>query len=272
MNVLSDFETLQMAQTPRGPIAYRRAGSGPTLVLLHPLALSGAVWRPVVERLAGDFDIIAPDARGHGDTPWDGEPFSMEDLAADVIALIGTITDGPVVLGGASMGGSTAMVAAPQLSDRLRALVLLDTTAWYGADAPETWAGRAQKASSTPREQQLPFQLDRWFTPDTAEHHPEIVDPVVDAFLATNSAAHAAASVAMGNLDARPGLASVTVPTLVLTGADDYATPPVMGRLAAESVQNGEFRELSGARHLGLLERPELADQVTAFVTQRAEV
>jgi len=56
-------------------------------VLLHPLALSSEVWGTYGALLARSFDVIAPDARGHGKSGWDSEPFGIDDLADDVAAL-----------------------------------------------------------------------------------------------------------------------------------------------------------------------------------------
>src|SRR5262245_44795633 len=149
------FETLRSVSTTSGTTAYRRAGSGPTLVLLHALALSSAIWQPLARRLAGSFDVVAPDARGHGATSWDGEPFTMADLATDVVALLDALAIDLASVAGMSMGGSTAMVLGPLLGERLTGLVLLDTTAWYGPHARDTWAVRAAKAADEPRSAQV---------------------------------------------------------------------------------------------------------------------
>jgi 3-oxoadipate enol-lactonase len=263
------FDTASTANTSRGTVSLRRVGTGRALVLLHPLAVSSGIWRPVAGRLSGSFDVLAPDARGHGATSWDGRPFTVTDLAMDVVALLDALEIERVSVAGMSMGGSTAMVLGPLLGERLTGLVLLDTTAWYGPQAEESWGARADHAVQQSRSDQLGFQLDRWFTPETVAGRPDVVEPVVDAFLATSSAAHAAACVAMGALDAREDLSRITAPTLGITGTDDYATPPEMGRSAIARVVDGEFRELPGLRHLAVIERPELADDIAAFLTER---
>ena len=71
---MSDFASLQFTSLPAHRVAYRRAGAGPPVVLLHPLALSGGVWGEFARQLSVSFDLIAPDARGHGDSGWDGNP------------------------------------------------------------------------------------------------------------------------------------------------------------------------------------------------------
>lgn len=247
---------------PAGRIAYRRQGAGEPLVLLHPLALSGEVWGPLAERLAASYDVIAPDARGHGATGWDGGAFMIEDLADDVIALLDGLGLDAAHLVGMSMGGSTAINAAGRHQGRVRRVVLADSTAWYGEQAPQTWAGRATGVLAKPRAEHIPFQVDRWFTEGFRQAHGERVDRVVDLFLATDSAAHAQACRALGQMDSRGLLPGVTAPTLAFAGEEDYATPPAMSELVAQHVPDAVALTLPGLRHLSLVESPGLADLI----------
>lgn len=126
------------------------------------------MWRRLIDRLAPHCRVIAPDARGHGASGWDGAPFSVPDLAEDVAALIDHLGAGPARVAGMSMGGCTAIALAVRHPDSVASLVLADTTADYGPAKAVTWAERAEKAVAVPREQQLAFQTDRWFSPASA--------------------------------------------------------------------------------------------------------
>lgn len=245
-------------------------GGGDPVVLLHPLALSGALWEPLATHLADEFTVYAPDQRGHGGTSWDGRPFTLEDMADDLAQALDGLAVGPVHLLGMSMGGGVAMTFAARYADRVRTLVLADTTAWYGPNAVAAWADRAEKAATVPRDEQVGFQVDRWYSEGYADNHPAEVDRVVRIFEATNSQAHAAACVAMGAFDARDRLPAITAPTLVLVGEYDYATPPDMARVLADDIPDATLRVLTDLRHLSLIERPELADDVRAHLTGRA--
>jgi 3-oxoadipate enol-lactonase len=245
-----------------GRLAVRRWGVGEPLVLLHPLALSGELWTPLAEALADEFQVFAFDLRGHGRSAWDGKPFSIEDLADDVAGALDDLDLPAVSLVGLSLGGSVAVTFAGLYPERVRSLVLADTTAWYGEDAVSSWAERAEKAAAVPRAKQVPFQLDRWFTPEFRETHAAGADRAVKIFLHTNSEAHAAASIAMGDLDSRPLLPEVTAPTLVLVGEHDYATPPSMAMTLADGIAGAKLEVLPGLRHMSLIERPALAERV----------
>lgn len=255
-------EETRLVATAHGPIAVRRQGAGDPVVLLHPLALSGELWRPLAAALSDRFDVLSLDLRGHGASGWDGSPFSIEDMARDVAKVLDALEIGSVGMLGMSMGGSVAVTFAGLFPERVRTLVLADTTAWYGENAVTAWAERARRAVEVPRADQLPFQIDRWFSPSFVERDPEEVERVTQIFLRTDSRAHAAASIAMGDLDSRRLLSSVRATTLVVVGEEDYATPPDMAGVLADGIPGATLLSLPGLRHMSLIERPELADVV----------
>jgi 3-oxoadipate enol-lactonase len=235
-------------------------------VALHALALSGRLWDPMAATLAETRTVLAPDARGHGGSDWDRQPFTVEDLADDVAALIEAQADGPVDVIGLSMGGSTAIRLAQRRPDLVGSLVLADTTACYGPDRVAQWTGRAEKAIGVPRHKQVEFQVDRWFSPAFVNAHPDEVRRVSDIFVATDSAAHAAACHAFAGLDAEAGLSGIKAPTLVLVGRDDYATPPAMAEVLAAGIPNARLEVLEDTRHLSLIGRPDLWARLATYL------
>ncbi|HEY4085546.1 MAG TPA: alpha/beta hydrolase [Bryobacteraceae bacterium] len=107
---------------------WRTGGDKPPLVLLHGLTGSGACWIPLARALEHEYDVVMPDARGHGSSSTRLEGYRYEDFAGDVAGLIqGLGLVGPV-LSGHSMGGMTAAVAANQRAADVRGLILVDPT------------------------------------------------------------------------------------------------------------------------------------------------
>jgi len=253
--------------TQRGGFEVAVTGrGGRPLVALHALALSGRLWDPMAAALADTRTVLAPDARGHGGSDWDRGPFTIADLADDVAAIIEESADGPVDVIGLSMGGSTAILLAQRRPDLVARLVLADTTACYGPNRVAQWTERAEKAVGVPREKQVEFQVDRWFSPSFLLARPDEVHRVSDIFVATDSAAHAAACHAFAGLDAEPGLGEIKAPTLVLVGRDDYATPPAMAEVLAASIPDAQLEVLEDTRHLSLIERPDLWERVATHL------
>lgn len=237
-----------------------------TTLLLHSLAMSGGLWQPLRDRLPDSFAL---DARGHGESTWDGTPFTVEDLAADAATLIEARADGPVAVAGMSMGGCVAIALAGTRPDLVDRLVLADTTADYGPDKMTAWAERADNAIHKPRDKQLTFQVDRWFSPAFAQEHPAEVKRVSELFLATDSRAHAQACLALGAFDGTALLPKITAHTLVVVGEHDYATPPAMARALAEGIPDARLHVFENARHFSVFEAHGGLDLVAGFLEGR---
>ncbi len=106
----------------------RTGGAKPPLVLLHGLTGSGACWTPVARALENEYDVVMPDARGHGNSSTPLHGYRYEDHAGDVVGLIrGLGLPGPILLGH-SMGGMTAALVAGQVGTAIRGLILADPT------------------------------------------------------------------------------------------------------------------------------------------------
>jgi N-formylmaleamate deformylase len=106
----------------------RTGGAKPPLVLLHGLTGSGACWTPSARALESEYDLVMPDARGHGKSSTPLHGYRYEDLASDVVALFRELGLAAPILLGHSMGGMTAAVVASQATTLIRGLVLADPT------------------------------------------------------------------------------------------------------------------------------------------------
>lgn len=104
----------------------RTGGNKPSVVLLHGLMTSGACWTPLARELEADYDVIMPDARGHGNSSAPYQGYCYDNLATDVSSLIEALRLANPILLGHSMGGMTAAVVASRSPKRLRGLVLAD--------------------------------------------------------------------------------------------------------------------------------------------------
>lgn len=259
--------------TPAGgtpAIAYTDTGDGPPLVLLHGFPLCREMWAPQLG-LADRFRVIVPDLHGFGESglPAGGWTVdSMADAIADLLTGIGI--SGPVVLGGLSMGGYVALAFARRHPDRLRALILADTKA--EPDTEEGKAGRAamiELARSGGAAAVADKMLPNLFGETTRERRQEVIAEVrriaagqsVDAVVAGLSALR-------DRPDARPGLADIRVPTLVLVGSEDKLTPPAAARAMVAAIPGAEYKEIPASGHMSNLETPsEFTTAVRMFLT-----
>jgi N-formylmaleamate deformylase len=124
MNWITGFR-----QTNGAIIHYRRTGGDkPSLLLLHGLMANGACWTPFARALENEYDVVMPDARGHGASSAPLGGYRYEDHAADVSALIAGLRLSAPILLGHSMGGMTAAVVASQAPRSIRGVILVDPT------------------------------------------------------------------------------------------------------------------------------------------------
>ncbi|MDR3561968.1 MAG: alpha/beta hydrolase [Negativicutes bacterium] len=106
----------------------RTGGSKPPLILLHGLTANGACWAAVAHAMEGEYDVIMPDARGHGQSSVPDNGYRYEDHANDVVGLIEALRLSPPVLIGHSMAGMIAALVASRNPGLLRCLILADPT------------------------------------------------------------------------------------------------------------------------------------------------
>src|SRR3990170_1637952 len=141
-------------------IAYQRSGDGPPLVLLHGFICDSRVWRPQIDELSRDFDVIAWDAPGCGQSSDPGEEFSMAEFADRLAGLLNVIgVHGAHVLG-LSWGGTAALEFYHRCTEKVRSLILADTYAGWtgslGAEAAEQRLGRCLRESGMPAQEWVP--------------------------------------------------------------------------------------------------------------------
>ena len=139
----------------------------------------------------------------------------------------------------------------------MTALGLIDTTAWYGADAPAKFKERAETVRATGMRGMIDFQLTRWFSDDFRAKHPDVLKRTFDIFVANDLDCYAASCELLGAADTRRALASFTMPVAVVVGDEDYATPVAMAKHLHAAIPQSTLTIIPGARHLTPIEFPD---------------
>ncbi|WP_439551258.1 alpha/beta fold hydrolase [Falsiroseomonas sp.] len=237
-------------------IAPARKAGAPRIALLHSLALDRSFWNGVVTAIDGQAELLAMDCRGHGASGQDAGPVPVRRMADDLAAVLDHAGWDRALVCGCSMGGTIALAFAASHPERCTTLVAIDTTAWYGPEAPKAWEDRAVKAEAGGMAALLPFQHARWLSPGFRESHPQVEAAADAVFLANDVASYGAACRMLGTTDLRQTITAICMPTLVMVGTDDGATPPAMAEEIARRIPGAVLQPLEGARHLTPLERP----------------
>ncbi|GAA3433845.1 alpha/beta hydrolase [Kutzneria kofuensis] len=214
------------------------------LVLLHAFPLDSRMWDGVREPLATRLRLVTPDL-GEG-------PPSLDAAADTVLAGLG---DEPFVLGGCSMGGYLAMSILRKAPAQVRGLLFVDTKS--AADAAEARENRLAVAARAESEGVAGWLADAMLPnlvgPTTREHRPEVLATLRSLI---DSQAGSVVARAQRAMAARPDstelLAQVTVPTLVVRGAEDALMAP-----GAVEVPGARVVEMAGCGHLPPVEDPD---------------
>ena len=229
----------------------------PRLALIHSLALDRSVWDGVVAALKDEAEILTYDCRGHGGSPRPPGPYSAPLCAGDLAELFDHVQWERAVVAGCSMGGNIAQAFAAEYPQRTLALGLIDTTAWYGADASAKFKERADAARTKGLRSMIDFQLTRWFSDDFRANHPEVLERTANIFMANDVDCYAASCGLLGAADTRAQLGAFRMPTAIVVGEEDYATPVAMARQLHEAIPQSTLSIIPGARHLTPIEFPD---------------
>ncbi|MFE3852584.1 alpha/beta fold hydrolase [Streptomyces griseorubiginosus] len=225
------------------------------LVLVHGHPFDHTMWRPQIEAFSASRRVLAPDLRGYGASP-DGPPVEhFEDFARDIEALLDEQDVPACVLAGLSMGGQIVMDCYRLFPERIRGLVLADT--FPAAETPEGVTVRHAMADRLLREGMAGY-ADEVLEKMVAPYAPDDVKAHVHGMMTATrpEAAAAALRARAARSDHRELLPRVTVPALVVVGADDTYTPVADARAMHAALPDSRLCVVEGAAHLPNLERP----------------
>jgi pimeloyl-ACP methyl ester carboxylesterase len=212
------------------PALYHKiAGSGPHVVLLHPVGLDLTFLEPVAAELCRSFTVLSVDLRGNGHSPASPPARSLDDYADDVHVLLGARGFAPAAVAGFSFGGMVAQHLALKYPKDVSALAICAT-------------------------------LDRWFTPEFRASG--AADAARDRLLSDNVMAWAQAWRAMAAIDTSARLGAIQVPTLCLAGEIDKSSPPEIVAAIAEQIAGARFAVIPGAPHMLFIEQPRAVARV----------
>lgn len=264
---------LSVAKTPDGAeIAWKvipGRGTG-RIALTHSLAMDHRFWERAAGLLADAGEVLVWDCRGHGRSTKGPGPYTVEQFADDLAAVLDAARWDRCAVAGASMGGSVTLAFAARHPQRVTGLGLVDTTAWYGADAPTAWEERAQKAQASGMAALVGFQKARWFSEAFHAEHPELVEACVQVFLANDLAAYVETCRMLGRFDLRAALPGFGFPTRIVVGSEDYATPPAMAEAMRAAIPGATLKVLPGAAHLTPVEcHAVVADELRQIMAAR---
>ncbi len=239
----------------------RTGGAKPPVVLLHGLMGSGACWTPLARALEGEFDVVMPDARGHGDSSAPHHGYRYDDHASDVMGLIRGLHLARPVLVGHSMGGMTAAVVASRGALLLRGLILVDPTFL----SPERQREVRDSDVADQHRRDLGLRRSDLVAQARARHprrSPEIVELLAEARLKTRMGAFDV--LTPPNPEYRDVVRAIDVPSLLVIGDSSPVVTLEMATELRSLNPRVRIEQVQDAGHGLPFDQPERLGQVVA--------
>lgn len=243
-------------------IGFRRAGSGTPLLLLHGAVCDSRVWRLTLETFADEYDVVAWDAPGCGQSSDAPEHLRMGDFADCLAAFVDALgLQRPHVIGH-SWGSTLALELCLRHPSRVRSLVLVGGYAgWAGSLPPDETRRRLdfalEAADAVESKAWDPRSMPGLFS-DVMP--PEHAADLVAIMTEIRPGATRTMAYALAEADLRDGLGEVAVPTLLLHGGDDVRSPLSVARDLHGEIPDSTLTVLPGLGHECYLEDPPAFD------------
>lgn len=248
-------------------VAWDETGSGRTILFLHGFPFNRQLWREQLRAVPDGWRGVAMDLRGFGDSAGSADPqYTMDMFADDAAALLTHLRVRRAVICGLSMGGYIAFAMQRRYPSMLGGLVLADTRAT--ADSETERNNRLQLAQRVQAEGAgvlVEGMLPKLFAPATPYQKPQMVEWVRAMMAATSPGTLARALAGMAaRPNSEPSLRDVTVPTLVIVGADDAITDRGQAQLMARAIRGSQIEVIPEAGHLSNLEAPDIFNRAVS--------
>ncbi len=254
---MADIMATERLTAGHGALTAERCGQGRDLVVLHSLLADRHAFDPVLPAFAAKHRVTLFNLPGfHGSQP---------AVLALMDAYVAAIEDGfdefkignDAVLLGNGFGGTVALAFALAHPERIAKLVLSDAAAAFPPEGRAQFKAMAAKVMDGGLGAIAEVAAKRVFSPAYLAAHPEKIEERKQVLLGIDPKAFLAACAILQEADLTPLLPRLKVPTLVVCGELDQATPPVLNKAIADKVAGARYVELPGCGHCPPLEQPE---------------
>lgn len=251
-------------QGPAGQLAVQRWGDAraPAVLMAHSILSSHRMWREQAALLASQgWQVLCADTRGHGGSQAPAGPYTMDQLAADSVAVLDALAIAKAHYVGLSLGGMSGFGVALNHAERLLSLVVCDARADMPAAAGAVWNERIDLALAQKSCAGLAAAtLERWFGAAFVAAHPDTMADFTRAIAATSPEGFAGCARAIQGLNYLPRCNEIKLPTTFIVGANDGPLPQALRDLTAVMPQ-ARLEVIADAMHLPNIDQPEAFNQ-----------
>jgi 3-oxoadipate enol-lactonase len=252
---------MSVLMRPWGHLHYRLRGPDARLpvILLNSLGTDLRMWEGVADRLPY-LRLIGTDKRGHGlsATPTDG--WTLDDLAADVLALMDHLGVNRAAVAGCSIGGMIAQRMATLAPSRIAGLFLSNTAMKVGTD--ESWALRIKGVTEQGLRGMAPQIMERWFAP--AFRATDEARAWETMLMRGDDAGYISTCRVLAAADLRTSSPTIACPVVLVGGTADASTPEDLVRATAAAINGARVEIIPGAGHIPAIDNPDATARLLA--------
>jgi len=194
----------------------------PAIIFSNSLGTDHSMWDGQLESLRRDFYVIRYDTRGHGLTSAPKGPYTIAQLAQDVLGLLTHLGIDKAFFCGISMGGLIGQWLAVNAPERIEALVIANTASKIGTE--QAWKERAALVRKEGLHAIAESAPSRWFTPEFYGTHPKTVNELLVNLKNMNAEGYASCCEALAQEDLRESISKIDIPTFIISGSHDPVT------------------------------------------------
>ncbi|MGV8025300.1 MAG: alpha/beta fold hydrolase [Anaerolineaceae bacterium] len=246
---------------------YEKYGTGLPVVCIHGYPLDHSIWKPLVSYLETKTQVILPDLRGHGKSPAPAGPYTMQEMAEDILDLIDTLGFSQVLMVGQSMGGYIALQFARFYPERLLGLVLVASHPY--PDDPEKKKKRYDTIQKVKEEgvvkalEEFPLCLSS--VPEIQEYTRKIINSTCTTGVMGSLQAMAE------RIDHSDILSNAEYPTAVILGQQDSFVPQAQIKQMQAQFPKTKFSVLENTGHMLMMEEPQAVSALLLEIVNQIE-
>ena len=239
-------------------------GNGTPVIFLHPFPANHGFWLPVAGPLSTRYKIILPDLRGHGQSgPGEGAA-TMAKHAEDLARVCDACGVGRAAFVGCSIGGYILFEFWRRFGNRVEALALCNTKA--APDNDEARKARLQSATDVLErgpEWFIDSMVPKLIGETTRRNRPDLVEAARRIMMQSSAAGISAVQKGMAERpDSVPTLGTIAVPTLIIAGDEDQATPLDQAEMMRSGIRGSRLTTIRKAGHYAAFEQSQEVTQV----------
>jgi len=245
--------------------------NGTPLLMGHSLGCSIRMWDPQMPVLESQYRVVRIDMRGHGDSDAPVGPYTLDELADDVIGVMDHLGIQRCHWVGLSIGGMYGQSLLLRYPERFLSAVLCDTASFMPPEAIAAWQDRIELITNNGLGSIVDATMERWFTPPYIAANSAEFQAVRAQMERADQNGYLGCVEAIKGLNFLERLPEIEHPVRLIVGREDLATPVEASEAMHDRIQDSDLIIIEEASHISNVEQTAVFnDALTGFLSQQS--